>query len=222
MKKLFVAATAAVALAASASAASATTFTGSYSTSYQQSDPGLVLQVSDLTPGAGTGFSFDLAGQGSTAQVNLFHLWTNEASVDGDDFATKPITVAFNFTAPSTFGGSVSGDTGGAWGLVLFKGFYQDGYVNWDNNGNTLLNFGNGGELLVHLDDAIFNKGGTSLFNSHLNPGETGAATITADFTLMKSPVPEPMSWALMLTGFFGMGASMRASRRQRGLFTVA
>lgn len=33
--------------------------------------------------------------------------------------------------------------------------------------------------------------------------------------------VPEPASWAMMLTGFFGVGGAIRLSRRQRGLATA-
>lgn len=216
MKKILVAVTAALALAGAATTASATTFTGSYATSYQQSDPGLVLQTADMTPGAGTGFTFDLSALGQSTSVDLFHLYTNESSVDLDDIVAKPISVGFNFSLPDNATGGVSGSTGGQFNISL-KGLYENGYVVWQNNGNTTIDFGDGAQLQVHLDDAIFNKGPASWLNPHLNPGTVGQATITADFTLSKlaSAVPEPMSWAMMLTGFFGLGAALRASRRQ-------
>jgi len=219
MKMKFVAAAAAFALLGAASAASATTFTGSYSTTYQQSDPGLVLQAD--TPNGS--LNFNLSSLGQTTSVNLFHLFTNEASVNGDDLFQKPITVSFTLGDPSAGVGSVSGSTGGAFGLTL-KGFFQDGYVVWNNNGNSTIDFADGAQLQVHLDDAIFNKGSSSWFNSQLNPGSGGQATITADFKLtqLAAAVPEPMSWALMLLGFGGLGAALRANRRQIATLTAA
>lgn len=219
MMKNFVAAAAAIALIGAASAASATTFTGNYNTTYQQTDPGLVLDA-DTPNGA---LNLNLSTLGQTTSVNLFNLYTNEASVDLDDIFSKPISVAFTLGDPSAGVGSVSGTTNGAYGLTL-SGFFQDGNVVWDNNGNTTIDFADGAQLLVHLDDAIFNKGSSSWFNSHLNPGTGGEATITAEFTLTKlaSAVPEPMSWALMLMGFGGLGAALRANRRQGAALTAA
>ena len=41
------------------------------------------------------------------------------------------------------------------------------------------------------------------------------------DWNLSVSPVPEPASWAMMLTGFLGLGAMMRSARRRTRLAIV-
>lgn len=214
MKKNFVAAAAAFALIGAASAASATTFTGSYSVpTYNSGTDGLQIQIADNTPGSGTSFSFNLNNVGNSATVNLFKISTPETAVNLDDLSGKQISVSFNFTAPQGASGSVNGTT-----EAVFYGLFSDGEVQWANNGDTTLNFGSYGDLLVHLNDATF---GSDWFD-----GLSGSsANIKADFTLEApsvSAVPEPMSWALMLTGFMGLGAALRFSRRQGAALTAA
>ena len=41
--------------------------------------------------------------------------------------------------------------------------------------------------------------------------------TITLTIRDATAAVPEPATWAMMLLGFFALGATMRASRRERG-----
>jgi hypothetical protein len=157
-----------------------------------------VVHVTDL-PGA---INLNLPTVGSTQSVDLFTLWTNEGSVNlGEDTVAKPISVLFNFTAPSVFNGSVSGTTVGIWG------FYELGHVSW--NGPVDLNFGNGGVLRVSLNDASFNKG--DWFS--LDEGEKYGAKITGDFKLISNAVPEPATWAMMITGFGLVGATIRRRR---------
>ena len=227
MNKILVAATAAFAIAGAATAASATTFTGSYSTTYNTSDSqGLPITVQDVTPGSGTGFSFNLNNIGQSTLVSLFKISTNQDELDSNDGTPKAFTLSFNFTAPQAANGSVGGVTEGETVPVFFYGWYlgntEEGALTWNNGGNTTLNFGSYGNLLVHLDDVVFNKG--SVFNSDCDDGlGDDPATVKASFTLKAptSAVPEPMSWALMLTGFFGLGAAVRASRRQCDGFTA-
>lgn len=186
------------------SAAATTLFTGDYDVALNGADPGLAVAygaiVSDVN---GLGFSLD-AGQ-STAMA-LFNLYTNEKTVNGDDFASSPIQVAFNFTLPTVFGGAVSGTTQG-WN---FLGILDQGSVTWANGGTQVLAFGNGGQLQVHLNDAIFNKG-----KIDLKPGPRHGAQIDATFTLISdsAAVPEPGAWALMITGFGLAGATLRRRR---------
>ena len=221
MKKNFVAAAAAFALIGAASAASATTFTGSYTASYYTgTDNGLTISIADQTPGSGTGFTFNLNSVGASKTVDLFKISTPESAVNSDDEASQPFTLAFNFTNPQGSSGSVGGTTQGESDPAYFLGFIylgqnESGTLTWDNGGNATLNFGSYGNLLVHLDDATFDQGFDSLGNR--------SADVKATFTLeAPSAVPEPMSWALMLTGFMGLGAALRFSRRQGAALTAA
>jgi hypothetical protein len=197
MKKLLALAATTAALAL-ASAASATTFVGDYAATVNSSDPGLVVHVTDL-PGA---INLNLATVGSTQSVNLFNLWTDEGSVNlGEDTVAKPISVLFNFTAPSAFGGSVTGTTVGIWGL------FEKGHVSW--SAPVDLSFGSGGVLRVSLNDADFNKGCCFA----LDAGSKDGATITGSFKLISNAVPEPATWAMMITGFGLVGATLRRRR---------
>ena len=223
MKKNFVAAAAAFALLGAASAASATTFTGSYTangnTGSQADNHGLPLTVADVTPNtgglSGTQFSFNLNSVGQHQDVNLFTISTPDYYIDSNDLNSSPFSVTFNFTAPTAATGTVNGETQ----AVTFFGIWSQGILHWENNGQTTLNFGSYGNLLVDLDDVTF-AGAPSIL---LDPNDK--ATVTAEFTLKApsvSAVPEPMSWALMLTGFMGMGAALRFSRRQGMALTAA
>ena len=198
----------ALAAAGLATAANATTFAGSYTATVHTSGNGLLLQTQDLTPGAGTNFTFDLSTLAQTADVNLFDLWTNEASADLDDFAPQTISVTFDFTAPNPI---QDGSVGGVTGAYTFFGLFSGGYVQWANGGNQTFNFGNGGQLAVHLDDATFNTGPGLNFDE--GPGER--ATITAQFNLnsLSAAVPEPATWGMMIMGFGLAGAVMRRRR---------
>lgn len=200
MKTHFLAAAAAVALAL-ATPAAATQFVGSDSVTTNTSDPGLVVYANPIN--SNLNFSLNV-GQSTT--IKLFNLYTNETAVNPDDLSAKPINVAFNFTLPTNFGGSVNGETAGTTSLF---GIFQDGVLTWDHGGNLAMNFGNGGELDVHVNGGEFNKG---LFG--LDEGPRDGLTVSGTFKYVASAVPEPMSWALMLTGFFGLGAMLRANRR--------
>jgi hypothetical protein len=193
---------AALALSAAISApASAETFAGTYGVNLNGTDPGLVLNWSSIA----SGLTFNLPTVGSSTSFDLFSLWTNETTVNADDLAPKPIQVNFNFTLPTGFGGSINGETIGE---SVFFGIFQDGHVNWNNGGDQLLNFGNGGQLLAHLDNATFNSG---VFG--LDEGQRSGAAINATFSLMHGSVPEPATWAMMILGFGMVGAGLRMRR---------
>jgi hypothetical protein len=207
----FLAAVAAAAVAAvPASAATLVKLQGSDAvTVIQNTDPGLVLQTKTLN----SNFKFDFTKVDQTKTIKLFDLFTNETSVNSDDLASSPIHVGFDFTSPSIKSVTVDGETKGQ--RFLF-GAIQDGSVNW--NGSETVTFANGSEVLVKLNDATFNTG---FFG--LRPGQKAGADIVASFTLLQGPtsgVPEPATWAMMLTGFGGLGAAMR-KRRRAGLATA-
>jgi hypothetical protein len=231
MKKIFLAATAALALAGAATAASATTFAGSYSVDTYDGNNGLRVDTSDQTSLPGPNFSINLASIGSTQTFNLFEVFADdEGSVNNGDTTSRPITLTFDFTAPSSKTGEIDGDTFGQIVQVSSSKSYQQGVLDWDNNGDTTVNFGALGTLLIHVNDITFSKGSTD-WNNEAELGDcprtpttgAGGCLVQATFTLQAptSAVPEPMSWALMLTGFLGVGAAMRASRR-RSVFTAA
>ena len=205
---LTLAAAAATLAAAAAPAQAAILFTGDHSVTVNQADPGLVLQTQEIA--SILNFSLDL---NQTTTVDLFKLYTLETSVNPDDLSPKAISVGFTFTVPEVFGGSVSGTTVGQY----FYGLFDKGVVTWANGGSHTFDFGSGGKLLVDLDDADFNGGIVDL-----NPGKAKGAKIKADFTLTQLPsaVPEPATWAMMITGFGMLGATLR--RRRATAFRLA
>lgn len=204
----FAAAAAALAIAAPAAAAP-TTFVGDYNVTLNSSDPGLQVFYKPITSDV-NGLNFTL-NQGQTKSLNLFTLYTTEAAVNGDDLAPKPINVAFSFTLPEIFGGAIEGATQGTGIFTIFGIVADAGKVTWADGGSQVLTFGNGGKLLIDLDDATFNAGLVDLA-----PGAKKGAKIAADFTLLQSSgaVPEPASWALMITGFGLAGTMLRQRRR--------
>jgi hypothetical protein len=177
-----------------AGAADATAFSGSYRLDQiNTSDPGLVLATQNL---AGGGMNFSLGAVGDSVSINLFKLYTPETSVDPDDLVAKPISVGFAFLSPSgVTGADVTGATKGE---RLLLGLVQDGVVNW--NGAQTYSFGDGGQFLVTLNNATFDKGAFGL------RGEAGrGATIAATFTLISAA-----SWDLMIGGFGLAGVALR------------
>ena len=204
---------AAVALLASASATAAnaaTQFVGGYTTNSEAT--GLVINTVQNT----SVLDFTLNQGQSKFYNNLFTIWTDEGAINDDDYVTEAFKVSFNFTQPLPgFGGDATGGTSG-FTTGLF-GRIQGGKLVWDNGGVFTLNYGSGGSgiLTVQLTDALFNKGifwGTT-------PGEKHGGYVDATFTLTQSAVPEPATWAMMITGFGLVGAAMR--RRQRAVVTA-
>ena len=200
MKKLLAlaATTAALALVAG-TANAATNFVGSYNVTFTNpGDPGLVPQVSGL-PGS-LGFSLNVGD--STGTMDLFQIYTNEGSVEWDDIVNPtPIQLTFTFTSPVT-SGSVNG---AEYGQSFLFGLYQQGHLEWSNGGIANLTFGNGGKLQVHLYNTDFDGGYLGLNGA---PG-----TVQGDFKLISNAVPEPATWAMMITGFGLVGATIRRRR---------
>jgi hypothetical protein len=206
---------------AMAAPAYAVTFAGDYTVTSNSGD-GLIVEtqkVADLT----SGFTLNNAGDSKTYSP-LFTISTPEADVGKDDLVAKAISVAFNFTSPEGFGGTMNGGTvGQSFDFLFFKGFLQNGVVAWDNLGTSTFDFGNGGQLQVKLDNFV--NFGTGLFGLSGSKGNVGATfTLLSDSTPIKQPegpvtpggtgaVPEPANWAMMIAGFGMIGGAMRSRR---------
>jgi hypothetical protein len=226
MNKNFVAAAAAFVLLGAASAASATTFAGTWGATYNTSDNGLPIVVNNDSHSPASGnFSFNLSNVNTSTSVNLFNISTSSDDLEHNDDNGKVFGLTFTFTAPSNASGTVDGETSGVSVPVFFNSHYEEGVLDWDNGGNTTVNFAGGGQLLIHLDDVVFNKGSSG----HDPDLGDNAGVVKASFTLKQAvpggvagAVPEPMSWALMLMGFGGLGAALRFNRRQGAALTAA
>ncbi|HEY2358781.1 MAG TPA: PEPxxWA-CTERM sorting domain-containing protein [Phenylobacterium sp.] len=194
-----------------ATSAAATTYVGSYTITDNIGNnflgsQGLVVEtLNDLN----NPFSFSLTGNNGTT-VDLFDIWTNETHLDSDDLVSRGIKVTFTFTQPGHQGGDVNGQTFGVNGTI------DNGQVTW--NGPLALNFG-GTALTITLGNATFNSihddtSGLIQCRDCLDAGLDHHADVTATFTqTVKAGVPEPASWALMITGFGMAGATLRRRR---------
>jgi hypothetical protein len=196
-KLLYLAAIAAA--ACTATAANATTFAGTFNVTSDQDggqNGGLIVNTDPSSGSVG----FNLTAPGSTT-IDLFDIYTPEGALNLDDLQNEPISVAFDFSQPTNFSGSVGGTTTTTF---TFFGFVDQGSVHWNNPGT--LNFGNGGVLQISLNDANFGQHFVGGFSQN-------SADIYATFNLVSDSVPEPASWALMIGGF-GMAGGMLRRRR--------
>ena len=207
MRKIAMTMAATLALAAGlATSANATNFVGAdtvsaYPYGGPNSNGGLNILINDPTD-----LAFSLTNVGdSTGYLNLFRIYTDETSLQGDDMTDRPITLSFNFSAPAP--GS-SGGFGGETDGVTFWGLASWGTLNW-NNTTTLLNFASGYQLRVDLEEASETFNGGAFTNFH--PGIQNGADVKANFTL--TAVPEPATWGMMIMGFGLAGAVMRRRR---------
>ncbi|MDZ4373393.1 MAG: hypothetical protein U1C74_18490, partial [Phenylobacterium sp.] len=203
MTRNFIAALAATAgLAFVAAPAQATVFTGTWElTEYETTDPGLVLGVWGGDDGA---FDLDL-GSDPIQSFDLFKLYTNEASVNGDDLGSSLISLTFTFTAPTPNNGpiTIGGETQG---YATFFGIVQGGVLTWNDGGTALFKWAEGepgvtdpGRMTISVNGGTFNEG---LFGLH--EGKKHGLKVAAQFHWDNDPtfttaVPEPATWALMI-----------------------
>ncbi len=181
-----------------ATPAAAVDFVGGWDVEYYNSDS-WGLNVGTSADTGGLNFSLNDTFPNDYYVVKLFDLWADER-IGGIDFigdlTPKPIDISFNFTSPLT-SGDVDGQTSGALGI---------GSLTWNNFGLQSFNFGDQGVLNVWV------------FNDQLGffgKGEEHAVGVYAKFALtsMPSAVPEPATWAMMITGFGLAGAALRRRR---------
>ena len=149
-------------------------------------DPGLVINTAVSPTLAGTNFTLN---DGGSTTFSLFDIWTDETTINPDDFGTRTISATLNFSDPVT-GVTVNGITFG--GSILF-GVAQWGQIQWD--GPTTVTLGDR-VFTVSLSDEVFNWG---LFG--LSAGNCWGATIEATITQISSSqaVPENGDTAIML-----------------------
>lgn len=192
------------ALCVPTAASAAITVSGSVTgTSVRDLDPGLVLAATPLAFA-----DFTLANVGDTHTTDVLRIGTNESSVDFDDLFLYPVSATFAFSSPMGAGGTATGSSSGFIRILTSCGLLAGGCgrVSWNNP--TIFNFGNGGAFSVTLSNVEF--------------ATPGAANVSARFELLANAVPEPSTWALLILGFGGVGAAMRAQRRTRASIALA
>lgn len=210
MKRLvqFLSLAVAVGVWASPSHASISLTLDSYNVQGLNSDPGLVVETSNLLPQP---YTFDLS-VGQSITVPLFRIWTDETAHNPDDSVQRPISVDFSFTKPEpAFGGSVDGGTSAVTGFVwIFP--YSAGHVDWDGSSN--LSFGPNGDglLRVSLSEEYFNGSLVGGFK----PGEKHGSTVKAKFKLLAEPTVVPETSSILVWSVIGLGVGLVAYRHQR------
>jgi hypothetical protein len=135
------------------------------------------------------------AGAASSALANatIFeeYQYTSEGGIDGDYFSVTNNS-AFTYTDVKIGGTDLGNLAAGA--STSFVGVGEPTY----GGGSALIT------ILVngHTADAVFTENLGDL-DTNSSPVELGTLT-----------VPEPATWALMLTGFAGLGAALRMRRK--------
>lgn len=186
--------------AAAATPAAAVDFVGSWDVDYYNSNS-WGLNVGTSADSGSLNFGLTDTFPNDYKVVKLFDLWadekTTETSFTDWDFNARPIEINFSFSSPVT-SGSVDGQTVALLGV---------GSLTWNDFGLQSFNFGDQGILNVWV------------FNSNLGLFGQGSGNSTAVYakfalTQMPSAVPEPGTWALMITGFGLAGAALRRQRK--------
>ena len=143
----------------------------------------------------------------------------------GDMSATGVTNTCFDAGCPSdgadlAYFGQIYGVGGISQTLATGAGLYDISFDLSNDNGaffsadfggaNLLLN--PPGEGVTHYSFTnVAASGPTTLSFSFFNP----PAFYTLDAVSVTAGVPEPASWALMIGGFFGLGATLRSARRR-------
>ena len=209
----FVVAAGAASLALAASTANATVFAlDSYTvTAHTGNSDGLTVDIQDLL-NVSPPLDIDL-GSPASKTYDLFKIYTTESTVNaGEDTVPQDISVDFDFSAPTpNSGATVDGTTQGN---LILHGLFQNGSVSWSGPADftwTAPGFTNPGLMTITLSNGTFDTGILGLHG-----GSKAGYVVTATFDWANDPsgaVPEPASWALMITGFGLTGAALRRRR---------
>ena len=205
MRRLVIMALGATALATT-SAANATAFVGSTGGCF-----GTACTPTGTATLAGTGLSFTsgtfnqndsngfLSIGSGNPPVDTLGLFTLAPTAGTTTFANVPFTLMVNFTSPGALSGSYFGTIFGS------------------------VTDSNAGGIQVDLDNTAHTFGtGAGAFTLTVNDvgvSNDGVATPITGF--IRTAVPEPATWAMMLMGFAGIGFAMRRGRQQ-GLLQIA
>ena len=186
---------------------------------------------------AGTGCCFASAGNAETVSVTAggYTVVLNGGTPLGPDIANLPASDSVAYGTNDTY---TAGETG--YTNPLTVQFFQAGTSTPENVTNFFLSLYNGNTVNVDytLQD---NLGNNATFDipPNFSSGQQvfGFASAGNSFTITAGPaaggccgwdffidnigfnqalpaIPEPATWAMMLVGFFGLGAAMRRSRR--------
>lgn len=128
---------------------------------------------------------------------------------DRSDVGSGDFDIYFNYDQIKWETGSASGGSGGFGGTPAAVGF-----SNGTGDPGAFFQFDGS------LTHGALIDGGPDALVSHSNDGVTGQYLFQVRNGAVVIPpvdggVPEPASWALMLTGFLGAGAALRGSRRR-------
>ena len=153
---------------------------------------GLVTNT-DVASGS---FNLNLSN-GQSTTISLFHIFTNEPTVDADDLISRQLLAGFTATgtgASDVIAAAVSGFKAGTlhWGATTW-------------GAPIVLDLGQGAQLLITLGNSVFNLG-----NGGLAAGTANGADVQATFTYTIAPVPVPAAGLLLLGGFGALGALRR------------
>ncbi len=178
--------------------ACAETFTlNDYNVSLRTSDPGLVLYWNPILP---FGSTTNLNVGENTGWFDFFKIGTTETTVNWippEDTVHYPISVSFNWTAPSgTVPDTVNGETWG-WSLIIIDG----GKVEWSDS-PAVFNFGTGGQFTLALKDGNFGVPGCDIIKAKL--------TYVNASTPEPTPTPEPATMLLLGFGIAGLAGIRR------------
>jgi prepilin-type processing-associated H-X9-DG protein len=139
-------------------------------------------------------------------------------SLDGQNWYEDDFTLSLNGT--DIFKGTFN--LGGGGNDAVFLNLGPSAYSNVSGNGTNITWAGGHVNFTTPL---ALNVGSNSItFNYHALPSNGGQNAGWQDMgdegwgvsnVQVSGAVPEPAAWALMLTGFFGVGAMVRRSRQQ-------
>ncbi len=180
----------AMTLASGAALADPITYAGTFSIVDTSSPNNNALNVTS-TP---SGFSVPLSLNKEVEDVTLANYFTTDPNHSWLSLASDTIEGTFTFTKPvsevNSVDGTVTEGTANLWGR-----FSSAGVLTWDQN-DLDVGFSDGSALDIDLGPSIF---------GNLN-GTGDAGTVSANFTLVKEPVAEPASLALLVAGLLGLG----------------